>query len=149
MGLTKYLWSPLTSHTTTGLEATNSLFKILSHFPASRGLEIPTPSVSLQRPAAVTMAGIGPPAALHSYSLWSQSPWPQGLFSICGASAYTCTCPRGQKENVPWVTSCQASPGPRSSPVPHKGVHLQTRAWRTSVAPCASSSPPSIASPEW
>ena len=45
-------------------------------------------SVSLQRPAASHHGGIDPPAALHSYSHGAKSPWPQGLFCICGASAY-------------------------------------------------------------
>ena len=86
MGLTKYLWSPLTSHTITGLEATNPLFKILSHFQHPRG-QIPTvcfpAEASCESPRQHQS-----PAALHSYSHGAKSPWPQGLFCICGASAY-------------------------------------------------------------
>lgn len=107
------------------------------------------PSVSLQRPAA-SHHGTALVPQLHSTPTHMEPSLP-GLkaSSPSVGPQHTCTCPRGQKENVPWVTSCQASPGPRSSPVPHKGVHLQTRAWRTSVAPGLIPHCHPIASPEW
>lgn len=86
MGLTKYLWSPLTSHTTTGLEATTHFQNSIPTSSVHAG-KIPTALFPCRGQLRVTMAQHWVPQ-LHSTPIMEPSSWPQGLFSICGASAY-------------------------------------------------------------
>ena len=132
MGLTKSLWSPLASHTITGLEATNPLFKILSHFRHPRE-QIPT-VFPCRGQLGVTMAVTWMPQ-LHSTPTHMEPIFPglKASFSSVGPQ-HPCTCPQGGKENVR-LHHIKCYLGQRPSPMPHKGVRLQTRSRRTSVAP--------------
>ena len=98
MGLTKSLWSPLASHTITGLEATNPLFKILSHFRHPRE-QIPT-VFPCRGQLGVTMAVTWMPQ-LHSTPTHMEPIFPglKASFSSVGPQ-HPCTCPQGGKENV-------------------------------------------------
>ena len=74
------------------------------------------PSVSLQRSAGShTTSNIDPPATLYSYSQGTNLSRLKASFSSVGPQP-TGTCPRGGKENAPWVTSCQVLPGSATLP---------------------------------